>query len=333
MEVSAWLPTTWDYENSLKSLVDNAGVISAVSPVWYWARADGSVAARLPQWKSGPDPGPSDAEVRAVCRKHGIRLIPLISNSSPAKGFDADMIGAIVESDFLRTAHVRALTSLVVSHDYDGIEIDYEELHGRDRDAFSRFMTELSLALHAEGKLLAVAVHPKLSEPGDDWGPMAHDYAALGAAVDSFRIMTYDHHWATGRAGPVAPLPWFKSVLAFAASRVPGRKIMMGVPAYGYDWTGTNTGKSADVSARDAPALAGKNGARVERDGESNSPHFSYLSNTDEHQVWYEDARCLPEKLKSVRKAGAAGIALWKLGSEEPEFWAQLAEARRDQRR
>jgi len=331
--VSGWLPTTWDYENSLKSLVENAAIISAVSPVWYWVRADGSVAARLPQWKSGPDPGPCEPEIKAVCAKYRIALVPLISNSVPGKGFDADMVAGIVNSDAVRFEHVRTLTELVVGRGYDGIEIDYECLHGRDRDAFSRFMTELAASLHKKGKVLAIAVHPKIAEPGDDWGPMAHDYAALGAVVDRFRVMTYDHHWASGPAGPVASLAWFTQVLEFTAARVPKGKIEMGIPTYGYDWTGSKTGKSADVDARDAAAMAQRLGATVFRDSESGSPHFSYRKNTDEHQVWYEDAGCLPAKLAAVRKAGAAGIAVWRLGSEESGFWKLLAEARRDRRR
>jgi spore germination protein YaaH len=333
LKVSGWLPTTWDYENSLKSLVENAEIISAVSPVWYWARADGSVVARLPQRKSGPDPGPCEPEIKAVCAKYGIALLPLISNSVPGKGFDADMISGIVNSDTVRTEHVRTLTGLVVGRGYDGIEIDYECLHGRERDAFTRFMTELATSLHAKRKILAIAVHPKLAEPGDDWGPMAHDYAALGAVVDRFRVMAYDHHWATGPAGPVASLSWFTSVLEFTVARVPKEKIEMGIPTYGYDWTGSKTGKSADVDARDAADMAKRLRVLVLRDPESGSPHFSYLKNTDEHQVWYEDAGCLPAKLAAVRKAGAAGIAVWRLGSEEPEFWKLLAEARRDRRR
>ena len=324
LAVSAWLPTTWDYENSFRSLSENAGIIDQVSPVWYWAREDGSVIARLPQWKSGPHPGDCEADVRAVCMRTGVKLVPLISNSSPGKGFDADMIGRILNSDFLRTAHVRALTSLVTAHGYDGIEIDYEELHGSDRGRFSKFMSELADSLHEHGKLLAVAVHPKLREPGDDWGPSAQDYAAIGKVVDSFRIMTYDHHWASGPAGPLAPLPWFEQVLEFAAARVPANRIMMGLPTYGYDWTGSRTGKSADITPRRAPGLAREHGAEVVWDWESNSPHFSYAAGGGVHEVWYEDARCVDAKLKAVKKAGAAGVAVWRLGSEEPEFWGRI---------
>ena len=40
--------------------------------------------------------------------------------------------------------------------------------------------------------------------------------------------------------------------------------------------------------------------------------------------MWYEDAECLPAKLKAVREAGVACIAIWRLGTEEPAFWEKL---------
>jgi spore germination protein YaaH len=328
LTVSAWLPTNWDLENTMTTFRAHAGQIHQISPVWYWLKDDGGVLARLPGGKSGCSPEYCETEVVALCRRYHIQLIPLISNSRPGHGFDPDLVGRIVSSDAFRAAHIRALTTVVMAHGYDGIEIDYELLHDKDRDGFSRFMRELADSLHAQGKLLAIAAHPKIEEPGGDWGPGAQDYAALGQAVDYFRIMTYDHHWSTGPAGPLAPLPWYKEVLKFAAARIPAKKIQMGIPTYGYDWTGTWTGKSDDISPRDAAALARAKHATICWDPTSNECHFTYPVNYDEHQVWYEDADCLPLKLAAAREAGVGGIAIWRLGTEEPAFWDYLAGTR-----
>ena len=123
--VSAWLPTNWDADNALASLHAGAGILTSVSPVWYWARADGGVDARLPGGKRGESVGPVETHVREFCRSHEITLVPLISNSSPGKNFDPEMISRILNTTVLREAHVCALVSLVTSMGYDGIEIDY----------------------------------------------------------------------------------------------------------------------------------------------------------------------------------------------------------------
>lgn len=327
LQISGWLPTNWDLENSMASFEANARRLTTVSPVWYWARSDGSVIARLPEGKTGHWVGEVEGRVKAICRRHGVKLIPLVSNSSPGRGFDADLVAALVRTEASRAAHVHALVTLVVAHDYDGIELDYELFRDADRDGFSALMRELGAALRARGKMLAAAFHPKTSEPGGDWGPGGQDWKALGAAVDQFRIMTYDHHWATGPAGPLAPLPWYQDVLRFALTVVPREKIQMGIATYGYDWTGSRTGKSRDFGAREAGRIARMKGGTITRDTVSNGPTFTYPDLDGEHVVWYEDALCLPPKVKAVQDAGAGGIAIWRLGTEEPEFWAQLEQA------
>jgi spore germination protein YaaH len=322
--VGGWLPTTWDYENSFSSFSANAGLMAQVSPVWFWATDGGGIAARRPGGTAGADPGPCEEEVRAVCRSRGIKLIPLISNSGPGRGFDAAMVGRIVNSRERTAAHVKALTKLAVDRGYDGIEIDYELLKPGDRDAFSRFMAALGASLHARGKLLAIAVHAKMAEPGDDWGPRTHDYRALGRVVDIFRVMTYDLHWMSGPPGPLAPLPWFKEVLAFTVSQVPRQKVQMGIPTYGYDWPRGGKGATRDVTAREVPLFAASLGLVTEWDGASSSPFVRYSGSDGEREVWYEDARCLEAKLAVVREAGIMGIAIWRLGSEQREFWEVL---------
>jgi len=328
LTVAAWLPTTWDYRRAMESFRSGADTLSSISPIWYRLTAGGNPEARVEFSASGVDLEQAIREVREVCQRHGVKLIPLISNSVKGKGFDADVVSQVINSATRRAAHVRTLVSLVLDRNFDGIEIDYEMLHPTDRRPFSRFMVELSTALHAQGKLLAAAVHAKTSEPGADWGPRAHDYAVLGRAVDSLRIMTYDYHWSTGPAGPVAPLPWFRQVLDCATVHVPCAKLLMGLPAYGYDWTGSVTGKAVNVAPRDVPAMARAQEVTVQWDRASNSPFFTYRHGGMVHQVWYENADCLAEKCRAVWASGAAGVAIFRLGTEEGRFWDSLNRVR-----
>lgn len=83
----------------------------------------------------------------------------------------------------------------------------------------------------------AIAVHAKTSEPGGWSGAMAEDWVRLGAAVDEFKVMTYDYSGAWSVPGPIAPPGWMDAVVAHAESLVPAGKIMMGLPFYGYDWS------------------------------------------------------------------------------------------------
>ena len=218
-----------------------------------------------------------------------------------------------------RRQHVEDILALVRDNGFDGIDIDYESLSPEDRDDFSLFIEELSAAMKAEGKLLSIAVHAKTDDAGAWSGAAAQDWARLGAAVDAFKIMTYDYHNGASEAGPIAPLDWVDDVLSYAATVVPAEKTWMGVPFYGYNWTGST---AQSLNWRQAVKLAEQNGVVPERDAASGEDRFSY--GDGRHTVYFNDAQTLAARLAMLKEKhpGVAGIAIWPLGGEDPENWA-----------
>lgn len=58
----------------------------------------------------------------------------------------------------------------------------------------------------------------------------------IGAVVNYMFIMAYDWHHAGSEPGPVAPITEIRRTIEFTIAQVPSRKIIIGVPLYGYDW-------------------------------------------------------------------------------------------------
>ncbi|WFR71357.1 hypothetical protein P9209_20230 [Prescottella defluvii] len=56
-------------------------------------------------------------------------------------------------------------------------------------------------------------------------------------------------------------------------------------------------------------------------DETSRSAHFGYLLDGIAHEVWFENARSVEAKADLARHHGLAGIALWRLGGEDPSIW------------
>src|SRR4029079_3907675 len=91
---------------------------------------------------------------------------------------------------------------------FDGIDLDFANLHAADRDAFTGFVTALASDLHAAGAQLEITVQPKKSD-GDTWdGPGATDGRALGTIADRIKVMTYDFSRPNSQPGPIAPVSW-----------------------------------------------------------------------------------------------------------------------------
>lgn len=309
VRTAAWL-AYWDQARGLRSFKDHADLYGYLSPFWYEMASATSITAY---------PNAEATDVVDAARASDVALVATISNNQ-----DGTRVATMLATAANRTAHVNTLRDLAVNKGYDGLDIDYENLPAAERDRYTAFIQELSTALHNAGKQLTVTVHPKTAEPGHWSGAQAQDWAALGAAADRFRIMTYDYSWSTSPPGPIAPVGWVTDVANFAVTLVPRHKIQLGMALYGYDWVGsTGTGVTwSEVQER----LATYNAQR-QWDVASQSPWFTYTVNGVTHEVWYEDAASARAKLPLVTQLGLSGPVFWRLGGEDPDVWQVVREA------
>src|SRR5690242_2564722 len=80
-----------------------------------------------------------DVRVIKTARARGILLIPLVDCEDPAYA------RTVLASPASRAANVATLIRIVTSHDYDGIELDYEHLwQASDRAGFVALVAEMA---------------------------------------------------------------------------------------------------------------------------------------------------------------------------------------------
>jgi spore germination protein len=301
-KTSVWIPP-WD-ANALTSIQANAGSITESNPVWYSWNADSSIAknwnAENPTWRASM----------------GGALMPTIQNVVNGS-FSADTVTAMLAGSTTREAHAIAIASLVISNAFDGIDVDYERVPTTSRANFTAFVSSLAAKLHAANKKLSVTVYAKTSDAQNWNGPGAEDWAAIGAAADSVKIMAYDYHWSTSAPGAITPLNWLDQVAAYAESTMPGGKIMLGLPWYGYDWPSTGAGATATYAYAQQTALA--NNAAIQHDATSGEPFFTYAG----HTVYFQDAAGYTAKVNLLKQKhpGIGGFAHWAAGQEDPAIW------------
>ncbi len=289
-----------------QAIRDNINAIDEVNFVWYSPLIDGTLRI---------SPSAGDEDVMADAAELGYAVVPTIHNN-----FDRDIVAAIIHDDEIRQLHVQTIVDEVLKHDFDGIDIDYEGLWAEDRSMFTLFMEELSAAMHAEGKIVSMALHAKTEEPGTWEAQEAQDWAALGAVVDEFKIMTYDYHNGLTEAGSIAPFDWVDEVLTFAATVVPPEKTYMGIHFYGRDWVGS-VGEAKEWIAIQSTILRYE--PEITRD-EFDEAVFTYGSG---HTVHFPDAKSLQSRLETImeKHPDIAGIAIWRVGGEDPENWRVIA--------
>ncbi len=228
VKLSAWIVFD-DEGTSVASFKNHAKLLSSVSAEWIVCSKTGAISR-----PSKPTEA-QRAQLLDIAKKNQVKLYALVANS----GFTPEGVEAAMATPEAMKTHIDAMVSIAVQDGVDGIDLDYESLMAKDREAFSVFVQKLADALHAKKLGLVMAVHAKESEPGNWDGAQAQDFAVIGKAADFVRVMTYDFHWETSEAGPIAPPDWVDRVMTFAKSEIPASKPGdLELPAYGYSWPG-----------------------------------------------------------------------------------------------
>ena len=287
-------PGTSDNTGSFPSMKTYAKSMTGVGPFWYRATKDGSLETKDSQ------------EVYDAAKGLGLKMYPLITNKTGATD-------AVLGDAATRSKVIDNIVKLVQEKQYDGINIDFELLPPKQRDNLTAFMAELYPKMQAINKTLIISVFPQVDVAKDVSG--AYNYPELAKNTDFQQIMTYDNHWSTSAPGAIAPIDWYEKNIKYAIDNCGGpHKVIIGVSAYGYDWVGK---KGETITYVDAITRAEQNGAKITYDDAAQAPHFKY----NNHEVWFENDKSTAAKLDIVAKYNPAGIALWRLGQEQPEIW------------
>ena len=305
----------WDIRNGTATVLAHRQDFTEVSPFIYGLAANGRIE---PQY----DPAHAATVSAAIgrLRRAGLPVVPTLANITAGKWSYAP-VAHMLHNPALARQQIAGIVTLVRAHSYAGIDIDYENLHAADRSAFTGFITGLAAALHRDGKTLSVAVFAKTSNAGYGGANLAQNYAALGRAADQVRVMAYNYHWATSAPGPVAPIGWVRAVLRYAKTQIPASKIILGVPLYGYDWSG---GRGAALSWLRAFQLATRYHARPRYDTAAQEPWFGYTAGGRRHVVWFENQASSRSKFEAAAGSGAGGVFLWMFGYEDGRTWGAL---------
>ena len=225
---------------------------------------------------------------------------------------------AVAEKNLTETTPQNALAQLAIMNGYDGIDVDYERVPTTSRASFTAFIATLAQKLHAANKKLSVTVYAKTSD-GATWnGPGAEDWPALGTLADSIKIMAYDYSYDSSPAGPISPLDWLDKIASYAETTIPSAKIVMGLPFYGYDWSG---GTARGVTYAQAMQQAQSLGATVTHDANGEATYSAAG-----HVVYFQDAASYTRKVVMLqqRHPSIGGFAHWALGQEDPAVWTVI---------
>lgn len=309
-ELIYWAWNGMSSDAAVRSQVAGTMGLDVVSPTWFrLGDASGSLL---------------DASMKETAdwlKQAGFQVHPLVSNQ-----FNKDLTTAFLADAKAQDRFVSALVGRAAELDLHGLNLDFENVSGSDRAAFTTFVRKLADALHARGMKLSV----DLPRGSARWNHLtAFDHAALKDIVDWIIIMAYDQHWSGGpAAGPVGAPAWVEEgIREFLSYGIPRHKLILGVPFYTREWTLDDSGNPTEnrtIYIKDVPALLESTGAAPVWDPAFGQYRVEYVREGKKRVVWLETPDMVAARIDLAKKYDLAGVAAWRLGYEPRELWEML---------
>ncbi|MBX9797188.1 glycosyltransferase [Sphingomonas sp.] len=262
-----------------------------------------------PRYKLETAQDPRLARILAEATKRPV-LLPMVQNAA-AENWDGEGTGRLLANPAARAKLAADLSAAVVEQNGRGLVFDLEALPAGALADYRRLIAETRARLPAGRQFVAVT----LPAGDEDWQP--RDFAPV---ADRLILMDYDEHWNTSAPGPIASQSWFVEQLHKAVQQVGAGKMIVAIGSYAYNWTKGDD--SADpMSIEEAWLAAHDSEAKIVFDPASGNPGFGYDEDGKHHDVWMLDAATAWNQLRAVQAMGVQGVALWRLGSEDPGIW------------
>ena len=352
---SAWLPF-WKKGDGARDFALRMEKFASISPFSYEVNANGTLKDSL-RIENGSWDGWLDA-----VKDGGVKVIPTIAL------LDGDAVHALLSNKTRPIKHEDIIAKLVKDNNFDGIDIDYEDKWAKTKDYFNTFIYGLSIRLKPMGKTLTCTVESRMPLADRFKNPpktmeYANDYKTLNKYCDEIRIMAYDQQAVDIKLNvkkgngelymPVADPDWVEKVIKETIKMVPAKKIMLGIPSYGYEyevsWNDgiatykrlrsrtfmqamahadslglepfrTSWGELAIVYATSTPIEISKNltyglASLVAPKGLFQTPSVTRF-------LTISDAKAMEDKVKLAKKYGLKGVVFFKMdGDIDPAFW------------
>lgn len=305
-EISKFLPVragfyvNWD-PNSKISLHKNISKLNMILPEWLFLKdTKGTIDSRI------------ENETLDFIQNNKVAVVPMLSNFW-GKQFNGDSTFVTLKDSKLRKTLILRIKNILEKNDFQGINIDLENLPKAANKYMLQFSKELSQSLHEEGFITTIDIDP---DPTVN-KPL---YKDLAQYYDFIFLMAYNEHYPDGEPGSISSLLFVEKAIDEAMKNVSSEKIVLCVAAYGFDWEKGKLGTR--ITYQKLISIA----------NELNQPVYFNFSQSDltmrytdddgnQHELHCNDAAGIFNIMRTAQDYNAAGVSLWYIGSEDDRVW------------
>jgi spore germination protein YaaH len=354
LEVGGWMPY-WRTDQSVADTISNLDNLTAVYPFGYNLGTDGTVYDKM---SVADDPWKSFI---ATAKAKGVRVIPTVMSG------DGATLHEILSKSSSRIKLEDDIAAIVKDNNFDGIDIDFEAKLVETKPYFSLFLKGLYQRLGKKWVYCTIESRTPVPDryykttPPPDATDYANDYVAINKYCDRVQIMAYDQGnvdkaLAAAQDGPYVPVAdplWVERVVNLAAKTISKKKIILGIPTYGYGFAVTpqagqgyiysrlwafNPKYALDYAAEHnlTPTrnVAGELSFAYIPDMPTSTPTTLGVPSSATavgpaasqmqpfNIMWWSDSIAIAQKIAIAKKLGIRGVAIFKFdGGEDQLMW------------
>jgi cellulose synthase/poly-beta-1,6-N-acetylglucosamine synthase-like glycosyltransferase/peptidoglycan/xylan/chitin deacetylase (PgdA/CDA1 family)/spore germination protein YaaH len=298
LPVRAGFYVNW-LKNSFISLHKNISHLNMVLPEWIFLKdTKGNLDVRI------------ENETLDFIQNNKVAVVPILSNFFN-KRWNGDSTLVILKNPKTRKLLISRIKNLLDKNDFQGINIDLENLPDGAHPYMLQFSKELSTTLHAQGYITTIDINP--TDEGVTYKDISQYY-------DFIFLMSYNEHSPDDPPGSISSLSFVEKSMDEAMKDVASDKIVLCVASYGFDWEKGKPG--TPITYQGFISLAKEHNEPVYYNfGQSDLTLFYYDDNGIEHEAHCNDAAGTFNIIRTAQDYNAAGVSLWYLGSGDDRLW------------
>ncbi len=293
VEYSASFPATNELL-ALKSLATSSGILKQILPQWYSIDVTGAIITY---------PSVQKGEIRQFAKESGIRITPsFLINWSKSES-------QIISSKDKQTKLIEEIMQLINENDYNGLDLNLEQLSSEQINYLYPFIEELSKKLKLRQYSYSLTVLQ--SSVKDDFFRIA----------DQVRFVVYNPSPEADNPRSLVNTDEFSQFLLRISQSKNVQKTVIVVPISGFEWNTTSViPKDYTTLLADITKLKGS----WERDADTKEITGNYQKDGSIRRVWFEDVQSVQKYITEATTNGITSISFWYLGGEDTRIWGMI---------
>lgn len=269
-----------------------------------------------------------DSDLIETVKQFGVMPLMLVTSVTFRGERNPEMIYEILLNPDYQDNHAESMLKILKEKGYYGVNITFTFLNETNQELYLNYLERITSRLNKEGYPVFITIDPNFLIEENQLLFERVNYSKYNELIDETYLMRF--YWGT-QYGPPMPISSIENIslyVNYTKQMMDPKKINVGFPLLGYDWTLPYIEGFSEANAITLDAvidLARSMKSTILFDEVSKTPYYEYAIEASgriiQHIVWFVDARTIYAIVNLVLENGLSGTGLWNIMSYYPQLW------------